>query len=181
MRQALLNAEVIAEQAICKPRVQLLDLDNSDYTPIGAVYFPSCIQVRRCGGCCGLSGLMECKPTNVTYREVYRAKIKPSMHDQQSNGQLQVLSIEEHHACHCQCRVQSSDCMPLIHEYRKDLCRCECINSREREAACLSYPWKRWNAADCTCNCLATRRCSSGFVFSHETCRCEFFERLPLN
>lgn len=166
-------------QAGCKPTATLVNLDSGEYPIRGAIYFPRCIRVQRCGGCCDMSGLMSCMPTNVTQQEVRRAKIRLRRSlDDVPRARVQVIVVEVHEVCACRCLVQASDCLPGVHVYRPELCRCECdASSLGRQVACSREPNKFWNIGDCTCKCRDPRTCTTNHRFSEVDCKCEpFFE-----
>lgn len=183
-------AHSISPAASCEPELRTVDLDVPEFSPGDDVYYPRCVRVHRCGGCCGLGHLQQCLPTKVKLRDIFRVKIpkispSPKPNDIGSDSsssrlQLQVLTIEDHVECGCKCRIQPSHCFPVIHVYRADQCHCECQNESARKANCDQYGYKRWDADDCQCKCVVRQRCSRGMAFSHDTCRCEF-QDLPIN
>jgi hypothetical protein len=58
MKAAMLEAQEVS----CKPRSVLVELPAA---PPGSSYYPQCVTVKRCGGCCN-SALLECRPANIT-------------------------------------------------------------------------------------------------------------------
>jgi hypothetical protein len=55
-------ARLGAKKVACKPRATLTELPPAAF---GSTYYPQCVTVKRCGGCCN-SALLECKPVNIT-------------------------------------------------------------------------------------------------------------------
>ena len=83
---------------------------------------------------------------------------------------MRTFRLEKHEACRCECVQQSSDCNEH-QEYRSDECRCMC-RDQERSIECLKKPEKMWFQDSCECKCRHPITCTTGTVFSHETCKC---------
>jgi hypothetical protein len=164
--------------AVCEPTLVTISENASPETTQEAI-FPRCIKVLRCGGCCGSSDLLACTPTNVTYKEVKRARVRlqsRSMEDisrgVKRDSFIETVYIEEHQACTCQCRELKEHCDPKKHVYHENRCRCICNNYSDEED-CLTQKEKFWDNRDCSCRCKNVHECSTGLIFSQKTCRCE--------
>lgn len=134
------------------------------------IYFPKCVRVPRCGGCCDISDRMHCVATKVSYKEVKRAKIR-IRRSAVPAASSQSVKIEIHEECRCQCKVKQEECKADKHSYSSELCKCVCHNSQE-EINCRSMaPKKVWDNDSCTCKCRQQTHCPSKTSFSHQECR----------
>ncbi|RWS26618.1 vascular endothelial growth factor C-like protein [Leptotrombidium deliense] len=126
------------------------------------------VRVQRCGGCC-LSPRQHCVPTKITTRQVRRTaiQIKRSAPELAS----QTTPVEVHEECQCQCKIKKEDCNPAIHVF--DDCNCNCKNRNEMQQCHFQADNKVWDSSECKCKCRRTQHCSTGLVFSHDTCSCQ--------
>lgn len=163
------------DQASCEPEMHTIDLANYTHTleDNDVVVFPRCIRVPRCGGCCGPSNLLSCMPSQISMREVRRALVKltPLTGNRRESTILETIQVEQHDSCSCQCREKESDCDPVKHRYSPDKCKCICVNSLDQETCTHSEKW--WDPRNCACKCRNVLHCSTGLVFSHQSCTCE--------
>jgi len=161
-----------AEQASCEPEVRTVELEVPE-SDKSSLFFPKCVRVARCGGCCGLSHLLECVPTKVSQKTLRRAQIRVK---RSANGRAvseasqNIIKLDVHEECKCQCKVQESDCNSFIHKYKPELCRCECLNTNDEIECRKLSKTKIWDASDCKCKCKQIKLCSTGLSFSHDTC-----------
>ncbi|KAK3881823.1 hypothetical protein Pcinc_013755 [Petrolisthes cinctipes] len=188
----------MAEMANCKPELTTVSLDlPKKPTPI---FFPTCVRIEQCGGCC-YGPLLTCRPT-VT--EVVRLKVlkttssaassrnsntnnRPGSGSERSRGtttrrrrrrrqsvpSFHEVQVERHTACGCGCRVQASDCNLQVQDYREGECACVCKNRDEKTKCEEQNSTKYWDNASCNCYCRRPLDCSTGQFFSHESCKCE--------
>lgn len=152
-------------------------------------FFPSCILVKQCGGCCAHTGTT-CTPTEEMDRQVSIKKTKFTGGTKlQAMGEVTV-NIKEHKSCRCQCKKNASDCNSL-QKFISNQCRCECLNIADAEncgqvkqyliivSANLSNrnlfqnPMKLWDAKTCGCVCRDEKECPSDLQFDQESCSCQ--------
>jgi hypothetical protein len=160
------------EEAACEPEMRTIDLSEYTFTsrdPDVAVY-PRCVRVPRCGGCCGPSDMLQCMPTKVTMKNVVLRKWSAKHAKKSMTSEL--VPLEFHESCACQCRIQEKDCVPHKQRYSKEKCKCLCLSSRDHKK-CVMNPDKVWNPSDCTCKCRSLKRCSTGLKFNPDTCSCQ--------
>jgi hypothetical protein len=116
-------------QATCKPIETIISLVPPEEKDPTIYYFPSCVLVRQCGGCCAHSGTV-CTPTDSTEKQVTIKKTKFVNDPKLANLGDVTVTIKEHKACKCLCRKTASDCNSL-QRFVKNQCRCECLNKKE--------------------------------------------------
>ncbi|XP_063874971.1 vascular endothelial growth factor A-like [Scylla paramamosain] len=172
-----------AKMALCEPELQTVVLDLPKEP--GTVFYPPCVRLERCGGCC-LSSLLTCRPTRTeTIRlMVLKAVLKhskipatsdnslPSSHYKSPSSYVEVEATR-HVECAPGCVVQERDCNPAIHVYLESDCACTCKNKDEKEACEEQHRIKYWDNDTCVCRCLRPVDCSTGEAFSQTSCRCE--------
>ncbi|XP_032454577.1 vascular endothelial growth factor A-A isoform X3 [Nasonia vitripennis] len=160
---------IVAKQAVCMPELQVVPvLENPDPA---AVYYPSCVRIKRCGGCCNHE-LLSCQPTATEIRnyEIHVTKIEEDLG--QYNAFKEIVPLEEHTACKCHCKVKEKDCSEKQY-YSEHECRCICKNLDEEDKCRQQNEKKYWNASSCSCQCRKVEECSTGFFFDQNLCRCE--------
>ena len=160
-----------AEQAICEPELRTVEVGVKG-GEVGEIFFPKCVRVLRCGGCCDISDRMACTPTKISYRDVKRAKIRIKRSPAIS-ATSQTIQVEVHEECRCMCKVKEENCNPDIHVYQPELCKCTCNNQQDAIACRNMAPVKIWDNDQCKCKCRDVKHCPSGTEFSHDTCNCE--------
>jgi len=192
-------APVLATSASCTPenRTVHLPLPLTD----GNLYFPTCVRLPRCGGCCA-SRQLKCRPTEVLPRKFKVLSIAPSSSNarrsmssdggrrrtsrrgrslrrntrsrrnkRQTTNYYYVDEVE-HRACACLCRVTDTDCDPAVHDYDKTNCQCKCRNIDEQQKCLARAADHYWDAATCRCLCSKTASCSTTQFFDHASCTC---------
>ena len=144
------------------------------------IYFPHCIRLPVCGGCCP-SERLRCTPTIVAKQNVSVLHMRYSMQNRRFQlGGVERVQVERHNRCQCQCITQPSDCGPE-QLYQADECRCICPDTvkmaclkRQRKMSNLPSRFILWNGARCKCECNppgGVWRCATGFKFDRTTCR----------
>ncbi|CAL4096190.1 unnamed protein product [Meganyctiphanes norvegica] len=180
------NADIVeknnemAKFAKCNPEKVTVGLE----VPKNALYLPSCVRLKRCGGCCN-NDLLSCQPTKTEVLSLNVLKISKtgsnrrrrvrrsrSRRRRRASGQIVSLPQENHVECSCQCKVQAHHCNQLLHIYNKDVCACVCKNQSEQMTCEKSNSLHYWNKNLCKCMCRRIRECSTGEMFSQDTCRC---------
>ncbi|XP_065670270.1 vascular endothelial growth factor A isoform X5 [Hydra vulgaris] len=126
------------------------------------IFFPSCIKVNRCSGCCN-TDIMECVAlTNSSlFIDVYKVP---------TNGNrpyLYRVSYFNDESCGCQCKIKKENCSPK-QIYDEGNCECLC-NSKPK--ACSSK--QQWSDITCDCTCKEVKSCSGGNFWNDITCQCE--------
>lgn len=151
-------------------------------------YFPSCVLIKQCGGCCAHTGT-SCTPTDESEKEVTIKKTKFTGGSKlQAMGDITV-TVKEHNRCKCQCKKTASDCNSL-QKFIANQCRCECSNIHEaeecakvRDTRILSSlmlnqtyfqdPLKLFDPKNCACVCRDERDCQTGYEFEQHSCTCQ--------
>ncbi|CAG2173078.1 unnamed protein product [Oppiella nova] len=170
-----LRGSAYGVQAVCAPELRTVELEDSPDGDHNSIYFPKCVRIKRCGGCCGASQLLECSPTKKSYKTVRRAHIRMKRSADGRplpNLSHHSVSVEEHEECGCQCRVGPQQCDPFLHRYRLELCRCECLNARDQLECKSLGTYRIWDSSECRCKCIVTKLCSTGYYFDDHTCSC---------
>jgi len=98
----------LAEGAGCRPAEQVVELRLPGNTSTQSeLLFPACTRVLRCGGCCS-HPLLSCQPTQSSTVELVVLVLDPAM----MQDRREVVQVEEHTDCSCDCRVQARHCNP---------------------------------------------------------------------
>lgn len=119
------------KQATCQPIDQVVSVVPKDERDPTVFYFPSCVLLKQCGGCCAHSGT-SCLPTETEDKQVTIRKTKFLGGSKfQSMGDITV-DLKVHKKCRCQCMKTANDCN-LLQRYIPGQCRCECTNLKEAE------------------------------------------------
>ena len=151
----------------CQPQTVSMSLPR-DPTP-NVIYWPECVDVNRCSGCCG-SDLLECQAVEVHNKHftVIKARFDPDTMNFEMIG-TEDIPLGEHIACECGCKVKPRHCTPEKQEYIPEACACRCLNEPD-SLFCHSY--QIWNAQQCMCECSERYTCPLGEEFSNTTCQC---------
>ncbi|KAB7501967.1 Vascular endothelial growth factor B [Armadillidium nasatum] len=161
-------------QATCEPEMHPVPLNLPQEE--GITYFPTCVRVKRCGGCCFLSH-HSCQPSSVQTIKVKVLKVGDTVTrsrrrvNRQAEQDYISVDVEEHNSCDCKCKLKESECNPAIQTYSEPQCECLC-KDKDKEEACLGSRDHFWSYEQCECLCRKTISCSSGQEFDHKTCRC---------
>ncbi|KAK9498204.1 hypothetical protein O3M35_004069 [Rhynocoris fuscipes] len=143
---------------------------------LNSFYWPSCIRIERCGGCCTQNELLSCQPVEkviINYQVGIREVELGIHHSRDHYSQKKVIvPVEKHIRCKCDCRIKKEDC-PRLQEYKKESCACVCTNRDEKAKCEDDASNKTWDPHSCTCNCLEEKECQSGYIFNKHSCSCE--------
>lgn len=173
----------IGTPAACVPEMTIIELkpDNSH----SELYFPSCVRIPRCSGCCpsqrlhcvALNKSFEDISVSIDYRviscsdllfQVIRVKYSPTELRLKFEG-FKVFRIEKHDKCNCDCIQKSSQCSAK-QIYSESECRCLCPDTSSVHE-CQKSGHKFWDHNRCQCECKSVPFCSTGMVFNRTTCR----------
>ncbi|KAK3747097.1 hypothetical protein RRG08_046484 [Elysia crispata] len=151
----------------CSPRNLSVRVDNVMRLSASSRLYPKCIQMPRCGGCCGIP-YVDCVPLLVV-KDIY-SLVEISI----SDGSLRVVGtypveVERHVSCYCVCSLSDEKCAPHK-KFNSAACSCICPPKRVH-----CYPPKMYDPHTCGCVCDSVQNCceSSGvcnFAFNHDTC-----------
>ncbi|XP_063598047.1 vascular endothelial growth factor A-A-like [Penaeus indicus] len=171
----------LATMANCKPELRTVELDlpHDSHT----TFYPTCIRVEQCGGCC-FGPLLTCRPTVTKAFKVKVLKTSTSSgssrrarpdrrHRRENTVSYHTVSVFKHTACECGCKVQASDCNTTIHTYHEGECACVCKDRDEKSKCEEQNSTKYWSDESCSCYCRKPLSCGSGEYFSQVSCRCE--------
>ncbi|XP_063874972.1 vascular endothelial growth factor A-like [Scylla paramamosain] len=153
-----------AEMAHCQPEKKTVELDlPQEY---GTVFFPTCVRVEQCGGCCG-HPLLTCRPSS-TKTVTYEVTKMTAEHI----SSPYYVNVTKHVKCECQCSVTEQDCT-TSQTYDENNCECICENE-EQKRACDKRKDKLWDKDSCTCKCRKDDVvCETGEFFCQDSCKCK--------
>lgn len=126
-------------QATCRPIDTLISLVPPEEKDPTIYYFPSCVLVKQCGGCCAHSGTI-CSPTDQVEKQVTVKKTKFVNDPKLANLGEITVTIKEHNSCKCLCKKTAADCNGS-QIFVKNQCRCVCQNKKD-EDDCSKNPKK---------------------------------------
>ncbi|KAF4788556.1 placenta growth factor isoform X1 [Turdus rufiventris] len=91
----VLTFREIWNRSFCRPLEQLVDVITEFPNEVEYIFTPSCVSLKRCGGCCGDEGL-RCVPVETSTVTMQLLKIKP-------NGEAPYveMAFTEHKQCEC--------------------------------------------------------------------------------
>ncbi|XP_052873135.1 platelet-derived growth factor subunit A isoform X2 [Anopheles cruzii] len=157
--------------ASCEPESQLVSLRPENLTGTRYYFYPTCTRVKLCSGCCNTNQLVcEAVAKHTILYKVIILEYRPNEKDRFSH--LELVPIEEHVKCKCQCRIKETHCNEQ-QVYNPSNCRCECNNREERNRCLQERQLKQWNPATCSCDCLPRpEECTSGSLYDPSACKC---------
>ncbi|XP_022245753.1 vascular endothelial growth factor A-like isoform X2 [Limulus polyphemus] len=161
----IFSANELAPSAGCEPESQIVELPKP-VDPL-IVIWPTCTRIKKCGGCCP-STLLECVPkkTSKLSLKVLKAKYSKAGDETFQFQSFEVLKLDVHEKCSCECKEKPSDCTSQ-QTYRADECRCMCTNHESSESCGEN---QIWDSKDCGCKCKNYLNCSTGFYFNPRSC-----------
>ncbi|KAJ8984615.1 hypothetical protein NQ317_006077 [Molorchus minor] len=162
-----LAAAKTLKSAGCSPELRTISLGQTDDPSV--LYIPQCTRVERCGGCCSHS-LLSCQPKETETLSYQVMKTKYTGGKKLKYIGKEVVLVERHVSCKCDCKVKEEDCNNY-QEYRESECRCACTNLDE-EKKCFKSVKKLWNPELCACQCRDVAQCTSGYSFDQIDCKC---------
>lgn len=125
----------------------------------GVAYYPFCVTLKKCGGCCPLS--LECVTKETVNRTVLIWEVSST-----SMNQISMTFLEDA-SCKCQCIIKSTDCTSK-QTYNPSACQCQCAT----KATCPEDN-KEWSHSKCDCICKVEEECTSNLrTWDKSLCRC---------
>nr|QFZ96016.1 platelet-derived growth factor [Periplaneta americana] len=149
-----------AKKMKCRPKKTAVELPEARY---GYTYYPQCVSLQRCSGCCN-SDLLECKPTKVTTVKKWILEMNSLL----DYSKPVLLSLKQHKKCECGCKILASHCNKA-QIYDEDSCQCRCRLDSEEDCG----DEKMWDPTLCKCVCKRSPSCSTGADFDYTSCRCK--------
>ncbi|XP_058789624.1 balbiani ring protein 3 [Phymastichus coffea] len=158
-----------AKPAICMPEVQVVPVvENADPSEF---YFPSCVRMKRCGGCCNHE-LLSCQVTALETRNYEILVTKVDKYSGENIVFKKIVPLDEHTACLCDCTKKEKDCTDKQF-YLKEECRCSCKNSDEEYKCQQQNEKKYWDPNSCSCHCRKVEECFTNAYFDPNSCSCK--------
>ncbi|QCQ67828.1 vascular endothelial growth factor [European chub iridovirus] len=89
--------------SMCKPRDTKIDVYKLDRADVSKIYTPSCVYVKRCGGCCnGDQFTCEASHKNITELTLFQTNaLLMSKHNRVAPITPIIFKVVEHTACKC--------------------------------------------------------------------------------
>lgn len=168
--------------ANCKPELVTVPLNLTE--ELNTMFFPTCIRLEQCGGCCSGS-LLTCRPTVTKVVKVKVLKVNTARSSRrrgsssgrrrrrESTATYHIVDAVKHTACKCDCKKREEDCNSNLHTYYQGECACICKNKDEKTKCESQNSTKYWDNNTCSCYCRKQSDCGSGEYFSQTSCSCE--------
>lgn len=163
------DAVTRAVAAKCMPELQTVRLMTSNDATV--LFYPTCTRIERCGGCC-TSSLYSCQPVEQETVFVQVIKTQYVGGTRMRYAGKEIVPIEKHNSCKCQCKIKESDCTES-QEYDARSCQCRCMNEDDRLKCEAVNQTRYWDVSRCMCRCRSSDFCSTGFYYNEDTCQCE--------
>ncbi|KAI3389987.1 hypothetical protein SNEBB_011265, partial [Seison nebaliae] len=151
----------------CTPR-QLCESVPLEGDKMDRVFWPVCIEIHRCGGCC-IAGF-KCVPSveqEINFSPIIILK-SDDHNSLKYDGEMDIM-MKNHTACSCKCPISLKDCYPN-QIFVKNSCRCEC----PRQVEC-NPKLKKLNPNTCRCECFSMKVCKDNERWNNFKCRCELY------
>ncbi|XP_056636518.1 uncharacterized protein LOC130445053 [Diorhabda sublineata] len=164
------RSAAIPAKAKCSVENTTIEVANSDDPTV--FYMPKCTKIERCSGCCSHKKLA-CRAieSEDILVEVYKLKWKV-MNKKFNYVSKEVIPIERHIQCSCECKTRPEDCLPY-QKYVEANCVCACTNTDE-ELKCIEDSKKKyWDPVSCSCKCLEYKECFTGSIYDQNECICK--------
>lgn len=100
-----LDSGTRAVAAKCMPELQAVKLMTSNDPTV--LFYPPCTRIERCGGCC-TGDLYSCQPVEQETIFVQVIKTQYTGGTRMKYAGKEIIPIEKHTACRCQCRIKAS-------------------------------------------------------------------------
>lgn len=164
------RSAAIPAKAKCSVENTTIEVATSDDPTV--FFMPKCTKIERCSGCCSHKKLAcQAVESEDIFVEVYKLKWKV-MNQKFNYVSKEVIPIERHVRCSCECKTRPEDCLPY-QKYVKANCECACTNTDE-ELKCVKNSRKKyWDPASCSCKCLEYTECFTGSTYDHNECACK--------
>ncbi|XP_063703338.1 platelet-derived growth factor subunit B [Culicoides brevitarsis] len=157
--------------AACIPDTTVVSLRPKEERDPTIVYFPSCTRVKRCGGCCSHQ-LLSCQPTEIQTITYEVIKSQYTGGTKMTYRGKDLMPVEEHLKCKCDCRIKEEDCNKAFQKYDKSQCKCYCTNVDDQHKCLQDRATKIWDSSSCVCRCRDIKQCSTNYHFDHNSCDC---------
>ncbi|XP_065324985.1 uncharacterized protein LOC135931658 isoform X2 [Gordionus sp. m RMFG-2023] len=105
------NQLVLSDQAGCQPRVKCVELEREkefmkrNYRKHGTMFWPSCIEIERCSGCC-LHACLSCTPVETSLKEFMVLQFDVILREdgpQFNVSRTLYIRLIKHEKCDCNC------------------------------------------------------------------------------
>ncbi|XP_046908971.1 uncharacterized protein LOC124490493 [Dermatophagoides farinae] len=169
--------QLLYEQSRCSLEYQTIDLDSESSTTNSINghqsihYYPRCIRVSRCIGCCSMQGQInfddwnqrECRPTNIQYKTIIQTAQSIDHYHHNPDMMMKLyhrkVQVAYHTGCQCYCRQHlMNQCSNQRQKFYNDSCRCECrpdlVHERfECTKRLTIHGHMFWDNDRCECRC----------------------------